>query len=196
MPDAARQRNTAVLTSMVRDDADTEACASLFAACQSELRAAAAKLMQGERPDHVLQPTALVNEAYLRLFDVDRLPAESRAHFVNIAARVMRQVLVEHARKRNAAKRGGGQRAITLTGSGVADMRDQVGVLEINDALEKLARQDDRAARIVELRVFGGLTMEEIGALVGVSRRTVQKDWRFATLWLRREFAGLDPVGS
>jgi len=184
----ARQQMTATLCSLALGTADEASTAALFAACQTELRAVAAHLMRGERPHHTLQPTALVHEAYLRMFDVDKLPAESRTHFVNIAARVMRQVLVEHARRRNAAKRGSGQRAITLSGTEVADMRDEIGVLELHDALEMLARLDERAAEIVELRAFGGLTMEEIAAVVGVSRRTVQKDWRFAILWLRREF--------
>ncbi|MBD3222038.1 sigma-70 family RNA polymerase sigma factor [bacterium] len=177
------------LQSVTLGDRTSSAVDSLFAACRHELRAAAANLMRGERRPHTLQPTELVHEAYLRLFHVDVLPAESRTHFVNIAARVMRQVLVEHARRRNAAKRGGGARTITLSGAEMVDGRDEIGVLELNEALDKLADLDRRAAEIVELRVFGGLTMDEIAALVGVSRRTVQKDWRFATLWLRRQLA-------
>jgi RNA polymerase sigma factor (TIGR02999 family) len=185
-----RAQITANLESATRGDADEATAAALFAACQNELRAVAANLMRGERPHHTLQPTALVNEAYLRLFDVESLSVESRTHFVNIAARVMRQVLVEHARRRNAAKRGGDRRAVTLSGAEAAQLSEEVGILDLHDALEKLSRLDGRAAEIVELRIFGGLTMEDVAALVGVSRRTAQKDWRFATLWLRREFAG------
>ncbi len=101
----------------------------------------------------------------------------------------MRRVLVDHARRYNAAKRGDGWRAVRLTGADVRDVRDEIGVLELNDALEKLAELDPRAADVVEKRIFGGLTMEEIADTIGLTRRTVQKDWRFATLWLRREFS-------
>jgi len=184
-----RRANARHLTNLMTDAADESAIGALFVATQRELSGLAASLMRNERANHTLQPTALVNEAYLRLFEVRQLPIESRAHFVNLAARVMRQVLVEHARRKNADKRGGGWHAVTLTGVQVQDFRNDIGILEMDDALRKLAQVDERAADVVEKRVFGGLKMEEIAELSGVTRRTVQKDWRFATLWLRREFA-------
>ena len=182
------------LTRLVGDAEDARAFDALFAAAHHELSGMAHNLMSSERSNHILQPTALVNEAYLRLFDVQNLPVESRAHFVNLAARAMRQVLVEHARRHNAAKRGGGRQALTLTGAGVQDLRDEIGALELNDALEKLAELDPRAAEVVEKRIFGGLTMEEIADTLDLTRRTVQKDWRFALLWLRREFGDAGEV--
>jgi len=175
--------------SPTQDDAASPPPAKLFEACEVELRLVAARLMRGERSGHTLQPTALVNEAYLRLCKVDELRIEDRIHFVNIAARAMRQILVEHARRRSTAKRGGGVRTITLSGAEVADVRDEVGILELHDALETLGAHDPRSSEIVELRVFGGLTMEEISVLLGISRRTAQKDWRFAKLWLRKELS-------
>ena len=190
MPDTPQDLNTTHLSSVISGDIDAGSRDQLFAACQQELRAIANRLMQNERKNHTLQPTALVNEAYLRLFRVENLSAESRAHFVNIAARSMRQILVEHARHKNAAKRGGGWQAVTLTGLSGPDTGDEIELLALNDALEKFAKLDPRGARVVDLRVFGGLTMVEIGAVLNLSRRTVQKDWRFATMWLRKELAG------
>lgn len=182
--------NNRYLTSLAGGTVDSRAFDALFDAAQGELSKLAYGMMNKERGNHTLQPTALVNEAYLRLFDVQNLPVESRAHFVNLAARAMRQVLVEHARRHNADKRGGGIQAVTLTGAGVRDLRDEIGILELNNALEKLEELDPRAAEVVEKRIFGGLTMEEIADTLNLTRRTVQKDWRFALLWLRREFDG------
>lgn len=163
---------------------------TLFAAAQQELSAMAKYLMSNERGNHTLQPTALVNEAYLRLFHVKDLTIESKAHFVNIAVRAMRQVLVDHARRKNSAKRGGGWKTVTLSGLSVKSFDRDVDVLELNEALEKLSEMDPRAAEVVELRIFGGLTMEEVACALHMTRRTAQKDWRFATMWLRREFSG------
>jgi len=191
-----KNRNTLYLSSLTGEKPHSRAFDTLFAAAQQELSAMAAYLMSNERGNHTLQPTALVNEAYLRLFEVEKLPVESKAHFVNIAARAMRQILVEHARRKNAAKRGGGWKAVTLTGLSVKNFSNEVDVLELNEALDQLAELDLRAAEVVELRIFGGLTMEEVAGALDLTRRTVQKDWRFATMWLRREFAGpaVDPT--
>jgi len=190
MNDNARASNTRHLLAASRGEDPSGSLDALFTVCQRELREAASRLMRTEREGHTLQPTALVHEAYLRLFDVAALTPESRTHFLNLAARSMRQVLIDHARRHNAAKRGGGTPAVALAELQLPDGRRDVELIELVDALETLAGLDPRAARIVELRLLGGLTMNEIADLVGVSRRTVQKDWRFATMWLRREFTG------
>jgi RNA polymerase sigma-70 factor, ECF subfamily len=187
MSDCSRAKRTVQLTSLVDGNIDSDSLDTLFATCQQELRNAAMHLMRNERINHTLQPTALVNEVYLRLFDVDNLPIKGRAHFVNIAARSMRQIMVEHARRHNAVKRGGGLRAITLTDLPIPEFRDPLELLALHDALEKLALLDPRAVKIVEMRIFGGLTMEEIASVMAISRRTIQKDWRFALMWLRQE---------
>ena len=180
--------NTRNLMSLTRGEHAPDTLNELFTACQRELRSVAGNLMQGERRNHTLQPTALVNEVYLRLFNVEELPVAGRTHFVNIAARSMRRILVEHARQRNRQKRGGGRQAITLADVPVLETPNEIDLIELNDALDKLAELDPRAVETVELRIFGGLTMEEVASMVGVTRRTVQKDWRFAILWLRQEF--------
>lgn len=192
--DARRRDNTLWLAQLGRESDDAQALDVLFVAARNELAELAARIMREERRSHTLQPTALMHEAYLRLFDVDCLQVNDRIHFLNLAARVMRRVLVEHARRRNSVKRGRGWRAVTLTGAAISDLRDEIGVLEMNDALEKLSELDPRAAEVVEKRIFGGLTMDEIADLMGLSRRTVQKDWRFATLWLRKEFLGVSDM--
>ena len=152
-----------------------------------ELREIARRQLRNERPGHTLQPTALVNEAYLRLFDADTNGWESRAHFFGVAARAMRQVLVDHARKRDAAKRGGELQRVTL----VTDIAEVGGgttdVIDLHLALEKLAQNDDALARLVELRFFAGLTLDEAADVIGVSRRKVANDWAAARLWLQRE---------
>ena len=184
-----RERNTQLINSLAGGDGSTADLDHAYALAYEELRSVARRLMQRERTDHVLRPTALVNEAYLKLFDVGRLSVSGRTHFMNIAARAMRQVLVDYARNHGAAKRGGGQRAVTLDTQGIADPRAGIDLLDLNEALERFGDLDPRAARVVELRIFGGLTMEEIAEQLGTSRRTAQKDWRIATMWLRREFA-------
>ncbi len=166
----------------------------LFDATFAELRALARSYMRRERHGHTLQPTALVHEAYLRLFNAENLDYESRTHFGNIAALAMRRVLVEHARSRNAAKRGGGMEPVSLGELGLTSLPPQVDVLDLDDALTKYAALDHRGAKVVEMRTFGGLTMEEIAEALGVTRRTVQTDWRVATMWLRREFSSSPPV--
>jgi RNA polymerase sigma factor (TIGR02999 family) len=143
--------------------------------------------MRRERPNHTLQPTALVGEAFLRLVDQTRIDWQDRAHFLGIAARVMRQVLVDHARERGAAKRGGDVQRVTLDDYAGQENPAPLDVLILNDALDRLAAIDPRGARVVELRVFGGLTVEEVAALLDVSKRTVDNDWSVARMWLARE---------
>lgn len=158
----------------------------LAEALYPELRRLAASLMRRERQAHTLQPTAVVGEAYLRLVDQDRVEWKDRAHFMGIAARVMRQVLVDHARRHRAAKRGVGMQRVTL-GEDVGVVSPVVDLLVLDETLTRLAALDERGARVVEMRVFGGLTVEETAEALRVSRRTVDKDWAIARMWLARE---------
>jgi RNA polymerase sigma factor (TIGR02999 family) len=156
-------------------------------AVQSELRKIAAGYLRRERAGHTLQPTAMVNEAYLRLVPQRGLAWENRAHFFGIAARMMRRVLVDHARRRRAAKRGDDAPAISLTNvAEPAPAVDQVDLLGLHDALTALARLDARQAELVEMRYFGGLTIDEIADCLDVSPATVKREWATARAWLRR----------
>jgi RNA polymerase sigma-70 factor (ECF subfamily) len=153
----------------------------------AELRQIAARALRDERGGHTLQPTALVHEAYLRMAGGENVPWQNRAHFLGCAARVMRNVLVDHARARRAGKRGGGGARVTLTEAlGLADSRD-VDLVALDDALTALAETDEQKARIVELRYFGGLAEVEVAEVLGVSERTVRRGWTMAKAWLRRE---------
>ncbi len=152
-----------------------------------ELRRLAAAYLRRERHDHTLQPTALVHEAYLRLIDQDRIDCHTRAQFFGIAANLMRQILVNHAKRRQTAKRGGGNRVSLDEAAIVSQQQQEVSLIALDDALEKLALLDPRQCRIVELRFFGGLTEDEIAELVGVSPFTVKRDWRIARAVLYEE---------
>lgn len=154
----------------------------LTALLYDELRRIGQNLLVRERPDHTLQPTALVHEAFIRLVDQRAVSWSGRAHFLAIAARVMRRVLVDHARRRAAAKRDPRQLVTGWPSSGGDD--DPLDVLALEDALTRLAERDERAARVVELRYFGGLEVEEAAEVLGVSARTVKRDWRLARAWL------------
>jgi RNA polymerase sigma-70 factor, ECF subfamily len=154
-----------------------------------ELHVLAARHMQREQPSHTLQPTALVHEAYLRLVGDQDLRWQSRAHFFGIAARCMRQVLVDHARRRHAAKRGGELRRVTLQPDLIGDDAEDYGILDLHETLERLAVLDERLAKLVEVRFFTGLTLDEAATVLGVSRRKVAKDWSVARLWLSRELS-------
>jgi RNA polymerase sigma factor (TIGR02999 family) len=155
-----------------------------------ELRLLARRYLSRERPGHTLQPTALVHEAYLRLVDQTRVNWQGRTHFFAVGARVMRNLLIDHARARGRAKRGGEWHRVTLA-DGVAPFEDgdldHEQLLALNGALDRLAALDERQARVVELRFFGGLTVAEVAHLLGVSRRTVEGDWTHARAWLKRE---------
>ena len=164
-----------------------EAWSSLFERLYDDLRGVARGLMRRERPDHTLRPTALVHEAYLRLVGEDGKAFDNRAHFFAVAARAMRQVLVDHARHVEAKKRGGDRQRITLDESLQAESAPSHGILDLDAALDRLRRFDERAARVAEMRVFAGMTSDEIAAAVGVSSRTVDGDWSMARLWLSRE---------
>lgn len=166
---------------------------SLFAFVYEELRRLASGRLRHERPEHTLQPTALVHEAWLRLAGNEEVEWQSRAHFFGIAARLMRQILIDHARARLAARRQGGLR-VDLTGNaGAVDEAAKdpaiVDVLAIHEALERLAAFDDRRARVLELRFFAGLERKEIAEALGISERMVKRDLVLAQAWLRRELA-------
>ncbi len=153
-----------------------------------ELRERASRALASERRDHTLQPTALVHETYQKLVDQRRVQWQNRAHFFGIAAQLMRRILVDHARRHGAQRRGGGAARISLDEvSPEAPGGAEVEVVAVNEALGHLAELDPDQARIVELRFFGGLTVEETAEVVGVSRATVLRDWAMARAWLRRE---------
>lgn len=154
-----------------------------------ELRAIAAREMRRERGDHTLQPTALVHEAFLRLVDKPDLSWQSRVHFLNIAAQAMRRILVEHARRRRAGKRGGGAERITLDEEFVAQGEAGPDLADLDDALQRLTALDARKGRVVELRFFAGLSVEETARLLDISEATVKREWRFAKAWIQRELA-------
>ncbi len=148
-----------------------------------ELRALARGYFQRERRGHTLQPTALVHEAWVHMIEQSGIDFRNRAHFVGLAAHVMRRVLVDHARERNAAKRGGKARRVTLVDSDSVSSPD-VEIMALDEALSDLAEYDPRKAKIIELRFFGGLSIEETADVVGVSRKTVVREWQRARAWL------------
>ena len=146
--------------------------------------------MAGERPGHSLQATVLVNEAYLRLIDVKHVAWHDRAHFLAVAARIMRRILVDHARARRAQKRGGPVTRVTFTETLVVTNEPREDFVALDDALEALAAFDERKSRVIELRFFGGLSVEEAASVLKVSPDTVMRDWRLAKAWLQREMRG------
>jgi RNA polymerase sigma-70 factor (ECF subfamily) len=156
----------------------------------SELRALAAHFLDGLGAPHILQPTALVHEAYLRLARTGKGAWNDRSHFFSVAAMAMRQILVNHARTKRAQKRGGGCERVTLAEASGLAQSDDVDILALNDLLATLETLDARQARIVELRYFGGLTLNEIASLLNVSLSTVEKEWRMARLWLLSKLSG------
>jgi RNA polymerase sigma factor (TIGR02999 family) len=164
---------------------DKEALGQLVPFVYRELRGLAAAYLRRERQDHTLQPTALVHEAYLKLVDQTQVESPSRAQFFAIAANLMRQILVDHARDRRAAKRGGGNKVALEEAAGVVP-EPRVDFVALDEALDKLAQLDPRQSRIVELRFFGGLTENEIAEVLGVSAITVKRDWRIARAFLHR----------
>jgi RNA polymerase sigma factor (TIGR02999 family) len=154
-----------------------------------ELRRLARRQMRRERAGDTFQTTALVNEAYLRLVDYERVQARDRSHFLAIAAQAMRRILIERARGRRADKRGGGAQRVSLDEAGDVSSERAADLVALDDALHALARIDPRKAQLVELRYFGGLTIEETAEVLGVSAPTVERDWRTARIWLHREIS-------
>jgi len=169
------------------DARDPSAASRLFAIVHDELRGLAGNYFLNQPPDHTLQPTALVNEAFLKLVDQTRIEWQSRAHFLAVAARAMRQILIDHARRRAAAKRGGDLCRVTMDQAITPITDADPELLDLDDALQKLASMDERQSKIVELRFFGGMTVEEIAHVLNLSKTTIETEWRMARAWLRRE---------
>lgn len=164
---------------------ESGAAGRLLSLVYDELRQLAASHMRRERADHTLQPTALVHEVFLRLIDTESVEWRGRAHFMALAAEQIRRILVDHARRHRAAKRGGRLRRTTLTGKLLGGSTDNLDVLDLHDGMVALADRAPRQSRVVELRFFGGLEFSEVAEVIGVSERTVKGDWRAARAWLR-----------
>jgi len=171
---------------------DGDAPARLMPFVYDELRRQARNYLSKERGSHTLQPTALVHEAYLRLVDQTRISWQNRAHFYGMAANMMRRILVDHARARATEKRGGEAVRLSIEDVQIPLEQRAADFIALDEALEELAKFDERKARIVEMRFFGGLTDEEIAEVLGVATRTVGRDWKTARLWLFRELSEID----
>ena len=185
--DSPTQRSvTALLTAW--SGGDESALRELIPLVHAELRNLARRLMRGERGGHTLQTTALVNEAYVRLVDVTRVRWQDRAHFFAMSARLMRRILVDHARSRAYSKRGGRARHIALD-EALVGAEKSADLVALDDALAALAVLDERKSQVVELRFFGGLTVDETAEALHISPETVARDWRFAKTWLMRELS-------
>ena len=184
--EAGRSDATQVLSDYVQGD--EQAAERLLPLVYEELKRIAATYLRDEREGHSLQPTAIVHEAYLHLVDIDRIGWNGRRHFLAMAARTMRRVLVDHARARGTDKRGGRMKRVELR-EPHAEGIEIVDALALEEALEELAGIDERQAQVIELRFFGGLTLDETAALCGVSRDTVKLDWRMARAWLNRKLS-------
>ena len=167
---------------------DQAALEQLMPLVYSELRRLAANYLRREREGHTLQPTALVNEAYLKLVDQRNPKWQNRAHFYGIAAQVMRRILVDHARMRDAEKRGGAnQHRLSITSAEAISTKPNFDVLALHEALEELTAMDPQQGKIVELKFFGGLSIEEVAEVLGIGHATVERDWKMARAWLRRK---------
>jgi len=182
-PEGPDNSITALLSQLSRGDRTVEA--RLIPQIYEELHRAAARYMRSERPNHTLQPTALVHEPYARLLQQPQIAWQSRAHFFAVASGVMRHILVDHARTRNAEKRGGVQHQVTLDDAILRIPNQSVDVLALHEAMENLAKLDERQGRIVELHFFAGLSFEEIASVIQVAPRTVKRDWSMARAFLK-----------
>jgi RNA polymerase sigma factor (TIGR02999 family) len=177
-------------------EGDQSALNLMIPLVHAELRHIAARYMARERLGHTLQPTALVNEVYLRLVEVERVRWQNRAHFLAVAARLMRRILVDFARSRRYQKRGGGGERVAFDEALIIDVGRGHDLLALDDALDELARVDDRQSQIVVMRFFAGLTVDEIAGVLGVSTATVMRDWKLAKSWLLRELDRTNPEAS
>ncbi|HSD45758.1 MAG TPA: sigma-70 family RNA polymerase sigma factor [Pyrinomonadaceae bacterium] len=167
---------------------DQAALEKLMPLVYDELRRLASNYLRRERASHTLQPTALVNEAYLKLVDQRNAKWQNRAHFFGISAQLMRRILVDHARQHQAAKRGGSnQQRLSITSAEQVAKQPEVDLLALNEALEELTQMDPQQAQIVELKFFGGLSIDETAEVLGISHATVERDWKMARAWLRRQ---------
>ncbi len=187
----SRSEATRLLHNLAAGDAS--AADALFPMIYEDLRGLAQSYLRRERPGHTLQPTALVHEAYVRLVNAEGLRVQDRAHFFRLAARAMRHMLVDHARRRQASKRGNDPVMVTQSALQNSGTWDEGRLLELHDALSTLAEQDARKAQLVELRFFGGMTIEEAAAALEISQATAERDWAFAKAYLTRQL-GPDPT--
>ena len=169
---------------------DKESLDKLMPAVYDELRRQAARYLRREQPGHTLQTTALIHEAYVRLVDQHNVQWQNRAHFFGVAAQMMRRILVDHARTKKRAKRGGSDIRISLNDGTVAVKGQDLDVVEVDEALTRLAKIDEQQSRVVELRFFSGLTVEETAEVMGISPATVKREWSMAKAWLHRELSG------
>ena len=189
-PSVSPHRVTQLLQQWSRGD--TAALDELTPLVYEELRRLSHHYMKGERPDHTLQTTALVNEAYLRLADQTDPNWRNRSHFFAVAARAMRQILVSYARSNRAQKRGGGAARIELDEAAILSPEQSKEIVDLHEALGRLESVDSRKARVVELKYFGGLNCDEIAEVLKIARVTVRRDWEFAKLWLYTELHSVD----
>jgi RNA polymerase sigma factor (TIGR02999 family) len=167
---------------------DQAALDKLMPLVYSELHRLAGAYLRRERPGHTLQPTALVNEAYLRLVDQKNARWQNRAQFFGVAAQLMRRILVDHARQHQAAKRGGSDlRRLSITSAEPVANKSELDLLALHEALEELTKIDPQQGRVVELKFFGGLSIEETAEVMGIGHATVERDWKMARAWLRRK---------
>ena len=188
MPQPTPEDVTQFLAAM--GEGDREAAEKLFPLVYAELHAIADRAMRGQPVGHTLQPTALVNEAYLRLVDQKDANWQNRAHYLAVAARAMRSILVDHARRKHAEKRGGGRGREPLFEDALPAFRIDDELVAIDEALTDFAATYPDRARVVELRFFGGLSVEETAQVLGISTATIKRDWRMAKAWLRRAMTG------
>ena len=170
-------------------EGDSRAASELLPLVYDKLRSLAGHLMRGERVDHTLQPTALVHEAYLKLIDQTRVRWEDRAHFFSVAAQALRRILVDYARQHGREKRGGSRKKLQIQEDLVGIYEKSVDLVALDEALGRLSTQDAQRGRVVELRFFGGLTIDETAAVLDISPRAVERQWRYARAWLYRELA-------
>jgi RNA polymerase sigma-70 factor, ECF subfamily len=186
---------TLLLSALTRGD--EEAGARLIPFVYDELRRLAGSYMRRERADHTLEATALVHEAYLKLVEQQSVNWQNRAHFFGVAAQLMRRILIDHARDHLRQKRGGDHQKVSLNEALVFSPEQSAELLAVDAALERLAKFDERQARVVELRFFGGLSVEEAASVLGISPKTVKRDWSMAKAWLYadlKEHHGIDPA--
>ena len=184
-PSTSQHRVTQLLQQWSRGD--DAAVVELTPLVYEELRRLAHHYMEGQRPNHTLQTTALVNEAYLRLADQTNPSWQNRAHFFGVAARAMRQIVVDYARSQQSQKRGGGLLRIELDEAAIVSPAESKEIVDLHEALERLATLDSRKAQVVELKYFGGLNYDEMAEVLKISRMTVRRDWEFARAWLHTE---------
>ncbi len=186
MTTASQQEVTRLLVRLT--DGDRGVLDDLLPVVYGELRRLAASYLRKERVGHTLQPTALVHEAYMRLVDQTQVQWQNRAHFFGVAAQMMRRILVDHARRHQAAKRGGSnQQRLSISSAEQVVKQPEVDLLALNEALDELASMDPQQARIVELKFFAGLSIDETAEVLGISHATVERDWKMARAWLRRQ---------